>query len=336
VPLTQASNNFIVGLHKQTNEATPGTVADYSFPLLTSDRPMPVQDTAVIQVTDAASIRGDLFKNAGEHWEAQVVTPAFDSMLGTMLQSVWPTDTPSGVAPSRLHTFTGLGSVPPFVSMYSNFSSNSISETYAAGICSGIEFEFSTERPLKITYHAVGETPSVAVFTVTTAHTLADGFFTPLAAANGVLKFEEDSLTAVTQTNIVGGKISVMRDVTPVMTADGATVKYLAQGLVAVDVHLDLVWANWDAYKATFYQAAAGTTAGPTFPFGSLDLTFGHSSSATSIFELKVDKLVWLTAPPVPNPDASPLMVSADLAVLKPAAGDHCKPLLTNNITPAY
>jgi hypothetical protein len=336
MPLTQASNNFIVGLHKQTNEATPGTVADYSFPLLTSDRPMPVQDTAVIQVTDAASIRGDLFKQAGEHWEATVVTPAFDAMLGTMLQSMWPTDTPSGAAPSRSHVFTGLGSVPPFISMYSNFSSGSISETYAAGICSGIEFEFSTERPLKVTYHAVGETPSVAAFTVTTAQTLADGFFTPLAAANGNLKFEEDSLTAVTQTNIVGGKVSVMRDVTPVMTADGATVKYLAQGLVAVDVHLDLVWANWDAYRASFYGAVAGTAASPTLPSGSLSLAFGHSSSATSILTINVDKLAWLTDPPVPNPDASPLMVSADLAVLKPAAGDHAKITLVNNVTPAY
>src|SRR6266576_671659 len=123
MPLSTPSNNFIVGLHKQTNEATVGTVADYSFPLLTGDRPVPVQDTAVIQVTDAASIQGDSFKNAGEHWESTVVTPAFDSMLGTMLVSLWPTDTPSGAIPSRIHTFTGLGSTPPWMSMYSNFSS---------------------------------------------------------------------------------------------------------------------------------------------------------------------------------------------------------------------
>lgn len=336
MPLTQASNNDIVGLHIQTNEATPGTVADYSVPLLSTDRPYPLQDTDVIQVTDAASIQGDLFKKAGEHWESHIQIPAFDAVLGTMLKSMWPTDTPSGAVPSRLHTFTGLGSAPPFVSMYNNFTSGSLSETFAAGICSGIEFEFSTERPLKVTYHVVGETPSVAAFTVTTAQTLADGFFTPLAAANGNLKFEEDSLTPITQTNIVGGKVSIMRDVTPVMTADGATVKYLAQGLVAPTVHLDLVWASWDAYRATFYGAVAGTAASPTLPSGSLDLFFGHSANATSIFEIKIDKVAWLTEPPVPNPDASPLMVSADLAVLKPASGDHVKILLTNGVNASY
>jgi hypothetical protein len=222
------------------------------------------------------------------------------------------------------------------MSMYSNFNSASISETFAKGICSGMEFEFSTERPLKITYHMVGETPSVAAFTVTTAQTLADGFFTPLAAANGLLKFDEDTSTAVTHTNIVSGKISVMRDVTPVMTADGATASYLAQGLVVVSGHLSTVWSDWDAYKTTYYQAVAGTSAGMTWPAGSVDLQFGHSSSATSIFQIKVDKALISTTAPQPDPAASPLLIDFDLLVNKPAAGDHCKVLLTNNTNAAF
>lgn len=336
MPLTTPSNNFIVGLHKQTNEATVGTVADYSYPLLTGDRPVPVQDASLIQVTDAASIQGDTFKNAGEHWEATTVSAAHDSLLGTMLVSLWPTDTPSGAIPSKLHTFTGLGSTPPWMSMYTNFNSASISETFAKGICSGIEFEFSTERPLRVTYHMVGETPSVATFTVTTATTLADGFFSPLAPANGILKFDEDTSTPVTHTNIVSGKISVMRDVTPVMTADGATASYLAQGLVTVTGHLSTVWTDWDAYKTTYYQAAAGTTAGTTWPAGSVDLTFGHSTSATSIFEIKIDKALISTTAPQPDPQASPLLIDFDLLVNKPASGDHCKVFLTNNVNTAF
>lgn len=336
MPLATPSNNFLAGLHKQTNEATVGTISDYTTPLLTGDRPQPVQDTANIAVTDAASIQGDQFKNAGEHWEATIVHPAWDDMLGLELVSLFPTDTPSGTIPSRLHTFTGLGATPPWVSMYTNFSSGSLSETYAKGICSGIEFEFSTERPLRVTYHAVGQTPSVATFTSTVSESLANGFFTPLAPANGSLKFEEDSLTPVAQTNIQAGKVSIMREVTPMMTADGVTVAYLAQGLVSVTAHLDLVWANWDAYRSTYYGAAAGTTAAANFPSGSVDLTFGHSLSATSIFQLKLDKVNFLTDPPQPDPGASPLTVSVDVAVLKPAAGDHVKPLLTNNVTAAY
>jgi hypothetical protein len=336
MPLSLASNNDIIGLHKQTNEATVGTVADYSFPLLTGDHMAPVQDTAAIQVTDAASIVGDSFKNAGEHWEGMVVTPAFDAMLGTMLVSMWPTDTPSGVAPSRLHTFTGLGSTPPWMSMYENFASASLSQTFAKGICSGIEFEFDTTRPLRVTYHMVGETPSVAAFTVTVAQTLLDGFFAPLAPANTLLKFDEDTSTPATHTNIVSGKISVMRDVTPLMTADGATVNFLAQGLLVVSGHLQVVWTDWDAFKTTYYQAAAGTTAGATWPAGSVDLLFGHTTSATSLFEIKLDKCLFSTTAPAPDPQASPLLMDIDLLVNKPAAGDHCKMLLTNNVTPAY
>lgn len=336
MPLAPVTNNFLVGLHKQTNEATVGTVSDYTTPLLTGDRPQPVQDVSIIAVTDGASIQGDQFKNAGEHWEATIVHPAWDDMLGLELVSLWPTDTPSGTAPSRLHTFTGLGSTPPWVSMYTNAFGSSLSETYAKGICSGIEFEWNTDRPLRVTYHAVGQTPSVATFTSTITESLANGFFTPLAAANGTLKFEEDSLTAAAHTNIAGGKISVMREVTPVMTSDGVAVGYLAQGLVAITAHLDLVWENWDAYRSTYYGAAAGSAVSSSFPSGSVDVVFGHSSSATSIFELKLDKVNFITDPPQPDPGASPLMVSVDLAVLKPASGDHVKPLLTNNVTAAY
>jgi len=336
MPLTVPSNNFIVGLHKQTNEATVGTVADYSYPLLTGDRPAPVQDVFTLQATDAASIVGDSTKNAGEHWEATTVSAAHDALLGTMLVSLWPTDTPSGAAPSRLHTFTGLGSTPPWMAMYANEQSAALSETFAKGICSGIEFEFNTDRPLRVTYHMVGETPSVAAFTVTTPTTLADGYFAPLAPAGTVLKFDEDTGTAATHTNIVSGKISVMRDVQPLLTADGATASYLSQGLVTCTGHLQVVWTDYDAYRTTYYTAAAGTTAGATWPAGSVDLTFGHTVSATSLLQLKVDKALFSTTAPPPDPAASPLLMDIDLIVNKPAAGDHVKPLLTNNVTPAY
>lgn len=336
MPLAVPSNNFIVGLHKQTNEATVGTVADYSYPLLTGDRPAPVQDTFTIQATDAAAREGDKVKNAGEHWEATTVSAAHDALLGTMLVSMWPVDTATGTAPSRLHTFTGLGTTPPWMAMYTNFSSGSLSETFAKGICSGIEFEFSTERPLKVTYHMVGETPSVATFTVTTATTLADGFFAPLAPAGTVLKFDEDTSTPVTHTNIISGKISVMRDVTPLLTADGATASFLAQGLIIITGHLQVAWSDWDAYRTTFYTAAAGTTAGATWPAGSVDLTFGHTVSATSLFQIKLDKCLFSTTAPPPDPQASPLLVDMDLLVNKAASGDDAKVLLTNNVTPAY
>lgn len=333
MPISQASNAWTVGLHKQTNEATIGTISDYTTGVF-SGRPMPMQDTAVVSITDAATIQGDTFKNAGEHWEATIEHPAWDNMLGLELVSMWPLDTATGTAPTKSHAFTTLGAVPAFVSMYSS-APGSLQETFGKGLCSGIEFSFSaSERPLRIKYSAVGQTPTVAAFTSTVSTALTDGFFTALG---GTLKFEEDSLTPVAQTNIVGGTVSVLRPVTPVQTADGVTVAYLAQGMTVPTIHLDLVWANWDAYRATYYGAVAGTSASATFPTASVELNFVHTlATSSSTFKLAIDKCKFLTTPPEPNPDASPLMVSVDLAVDKPASGDHVKPTLINNVTPAY
>jgi len=338
MPLAPTTGRFLVGLHKQSAEGTVGTVSDYTTPLMTGDRPVPVQDTAVLAMTDGASITGDTFKLAGEHWEANFAHVAWDDMLGTELVGLWPTDTPSGTAPSRLHTFTGLGNTPPFMAVYADeFASGTLSETFGKGICSGIDFDFNaSQRELRVTYHAVGQTPTVATFTSTVTEAVGNGFFLPLAPANGILKFDEDSGTPATHVNIVGGKVSIERPVTPVQTADGVAVGYLALGLVTATAHLDIVFETMDAYRSTFYGAAAGTAASSTFPSGSVDLTFGHSVSATSIFEIKLDKVAFLTTPPAPDPAASPLVVAVDLAVLKPASGDIVKPLLTNNVTAAY
>jgi len=337
MPFSPASNNFLVGLAKQTNESTVPTVSAYTTPLLTSDRPVPVQTVDRVVMTDGASIVGDQIKQAGEHWESTIVHAAWDDMLGLELASIIPTDTPSGTAPSRLHTFTGIGTTPPWVTMFANEFASSLSETFEKGICSGIRFDFDLDRPVKVTYRAVGQRPTVAAFTSTVTKSQNDGYFAPLAPANTSLKFEEDSLTPVAHTNIRSGFVDINRPVTPILTADGANVTYLHLGPVEVTAHLELVWENFDAYRATFYGAVAGSTPAANIPSGSADLAFGHTVSSTSILQLKLDKLNFMTDPPAPDPSGgNPLTVAVDLAVLKPASGDHVKALLTNNVTAAY
>jgi hypothetical protein len=56
-------------------------------------------------------------------------------------------------------------------------------------------------------------------------------------------------------------------------------------------------------------------------------ITGGHSASFT------MDK-VWLQAePPQPDPSASPLTVTINGVIEKPASGDHIKPVVINGIT---
>ena len=69
MPLTSPSNNYIVGLSKQTNEATVNTVEEYGAPVF-SGTPMPLEGVDRIAVTDAAAIDGDPFKLGDQHWEA--------------------------------------------------------------------------------------------------------------------------------------------------------------------------------------------------------------------------------------------------------------------------
>ena len=54
MPFTTPSNQFIWGLAKQTNEATPNTTEQYGLPVF-SGRSMPVQTSARIEVTDSTS-----------------------------------------------------------------------------------------------------------------------------------------------------------------------------------------------------------------------------------------------------------------------------------------
>jgi hypothetical protein len=95
VPIVQPANNYGAGYAKQSAEGTIATVATYEGPVY-SGRPQPVQNIARIEVTDAASIIGDPYKQPGEHWESTVETPAFANMIGAQCQSLWPTDTVVG------------------------------------------------------------------------------------------------------------------------------------------------------------------------------------------------------------------------------------------------
>lgn len=321
-------------LAKQTNEATVPTVAEYGFPVF-SGRPLPVHDTDRVQVTDAASIQGDAYFQAGEYWTADVTAPAFEATLGRWLTGMWPTDTKTGAGPFT-HTMSGLGTQPLFWTMWSlPGGSLALPESFGKGVCSGLTFSFDENGgPLQVEVQAVGQVPAVvSAPTITLSEALTNGYY---RAVGAVLKYEEDSATPVAQTNIQNVTLAVTREVTPVKTADGVNVAYLAQGLVAIELTMTLVWANWDAYRATYYGAVAGTAASSVMVAGSVELNFIHTVNATSNLKITVPKVALIATPPEPNPDGSPLTVTINAQVLKPASGDHVQPVLVNQQAATY
>lgn len=99
------ANNWTLGIAKESAEGTVATTPTYEFPVY-SGTPVPQQTTARIEVTDAASIVGDPYKQSGEFWDATYESPAFANMLGTQVQSLWPTDTKSGAGTAVTKTIT--------------------------------------------------------------------------------------------------------------------------------------------------------------------------------------------------------------------------------------
>ena len=333
MPFTSPSNNFIWGLSKQTNEATVATTEQYGLPVY-SGRSMPVQTSALVEVTDATSLVGDPYKQGDEHWEADVVVPAFGAPLPKILFGLWPTDTITGSGPFT-HTLSTLGAAPPWFTTYNtDLLAGAVEETFEAGIQS--EFSISgdgTGGPARVGAKYVGKRPTIATYTNATPQvTGTDGYFT---FSGAVLQYEVDSGTPVTETNIQSLSLVVSRPVTPIATADSVSVGYLALGKVECSVNMTLLMDDHEAYRATFYGAVGGSTPSATIVAGSVKFNLVHSITGTHSASFTMDK-VWLQAePPQPDPAASPLTVTINGRVMKPASGDHVKPVVINAISAA-
>jgi len=333
MPFTSPSNKFIWGLAKQVAEGTPNTTEEYGLPVY-SGRSMPVQSSAKVEVTDATSITGDPYKQGDERWEADVVVPAFGAPLPKILVGLWPTDTVTGSGPYT-HTMSGLGAAPPwFTTFGTDLLGGAVEETFEAGIMS--EFSLSgdgTGGPARVGAKYVGKRPTVASYTNATAQVIStDGYFT---FSGATLQYEVDSGTPVTETNIQDLNLVVTRPVTAIATADSVSVGYLALGKVEATVSMTLLMDDHEAFRATFYGAVGGSTPSSTLVHGSVKFNLVHSITGGHSASFTMDR-VWLQAePPQPDPAASPLTVTINGAVEKPASGDHVKPIVINAIAAA-
>ena len=65
-------------------------------------------------------------------------------------------------------------------------------------------------------------------------------------------------------------------------------------------------------------------------------MNFVHTVTGTWTFKLTIPKVWMKITPPQPDPAGSPLILTVEGEILKPAAGDHVQPVLTNAVTPAY
>jgi len=330
MPFTTPSNQFIWGLAKQVAEGTPNTTEQYGLPVY-SGRSMPVQTSARVEVTDATSKVADPYKQGDEHWEADIVVPAFGAALPKLQVGMHPTDTVTGAGPF-VHTHSGEATTPPwFTTFNTDLLAGAVEETFEAGIMSELSISGdNTGGPARVGAKYVGKRPTIATYTNATPQvTGTDGYFT---FSGGTLQYEVDSGTPVTETNIQSISLVMSRPVEPIATADSVSVGYLSLGKYEATVTMTLLMDDHEAYRATFYGAVGGSAPSSTIVHGSVKFTLVHSITGGHTAVYTMDK-VWLQAePPQPDPAASPLTVTINGLVEKPASGDHVKPVITNAI----
>lgn len=336
--VTQA-NSYILGQHTQTNEATVGTVADYSIPVY-GGRPTPTYEVGQIAVTDANAIAGDTYKKPSSWILDGVTTFGHDAVLGTQLKGMWTTDTPSGSAPSRVHAYTGIGTAPVWQSYYGRWpNAGAKMHTFGRGHCTYLSFESTSDGgPLVVGLGAMGEVVTDESSTVTTAATLTDGYFALQAASSYIrgIPNTPNSSPATPLTNVKNLKIEVSRSASMEPTADAATVTNINPGLISYAVEMDWLWADWTVFNMNYFGSSGGTTLSGVQVNGALEVLWKHSVSATSTFKLYIPAMTFAAEMPEPNPDGSSLTMHVTGRVQKPTAGDHVVPTLTNNVTPAY
>lgn len=231
------------------------------------------------------------------------------------------------------HVFSGLGGTQNWYTMYST-APGSMLQTFEAGIATGIGFSFDENGgPVRVQSKFIGKKPTKTAHTITTSNALSDGFFT---VTGGTLKVEEDSSTPAAATNIQKAAVVVDRPGSALPTADGVTVAYLAQGKVDPSFTATILYADWQAYQASYYGSVSGTSPSSTIVKGSFEVLALHTIQTSWALKIRVPSAVWLATPPVPDPSGGPLTVSITGYATKPTSGDHVQVVLANGVTPAY
>lgn len=333
-----AANNHLVAIAKQTNGVTPAVNATYSLPVYAAELDGRF-DLARVEVTDAESVQGDPYKQPSYWQGAGIEFPAFAAPLGAFLQSLWPTDTLTGVGPFT-HTFSGLGGAQSWYTLFHEWPTAAAKERrFSGGLGSSMTFSGNAEGgPLRIGYEAMGTTYEDLAYTGGAISALSDGWFQlQLAGATIEGDFDTPNVNPSTAlTNIRNYSVTVTRNLTVEPTADSATVALLGQGRVEATGTLEMLYNSWDAYNATHFGSIAGTSQSATIVYGALDFNYKHTIQAGWTFELYIPRVFFSIQPVVPNPDGSALTQTITLEIAKPTTGSLVQPILVNAVTPAY
>lgn len=337
MPVAPAGNAYLLGVDIQTNESTVSSTADYSMAVLTSNSLGPVEDRRRVEVTDSSSIIGDPYKGP-QSWAGSFTMPAYAASFGTLLHALYPTNSTTGAGPYT-HAPTGLGGTQQWISLYSEWpNAGTFEQTFGKGLLTELSVAASAEGgPITIGASAVGQEASVANWTASAADDLDDGYFS-LQTSGSKIEIDVDTPNVNPSTqpeDISNFSLAIRRGVTPEPVVDSFTVTNLGQGKVEFDLSMDWLWSSWDAYRASYFGAVAGSTASSTIVAGALELTANHTVQTGGTWQLRIyiPKVEFFVSPPDPDAGGAPLRLSVTGNIMKPSSGDHVQFTLINGVT---
>lgn len=323
-----------LGIAKQTAEGSAASDPTYALPVF-EGLPRPVQSVEMLRVTSTTLEQVGVYKT-DQHWEANLVVPGFPASLGTFVKGLFPTDTKTGSGDPYTHTFSISGTTP----WYTLFSRRpgGLYEQYADGLLQELSFEFSKDSPLRVGAVFMGKTSSVLGSAYTAGDTevmsSTSEWFTPIG---GTFKLSADDASPVTIDNVASGTIRFSRNTDAEPTASSISPNYFNRGVFEVGVSLDLVWKDYDLYRASYFGSTSGTTFAKEVVVGSIEFTFAANNSATHTVKVSCPSVA-LLVPEAPQPDAqgAAVRLSIDGMGVKPASGSLASIVLNNAVSAAY
>lgn len=328
------SNEGELGIALQSAEGSAAANPQYAGPVY-SGIPKPTQDTKEIEVSSTSAQVLGLYKT-NVHWEMDSTFPAQPAGLGMWLKALLPSLSTSGTT-NYTHTFTIGTSAPSFVTLFSEVPGGAYRK-FADGTVSDLALQFEPGEMVKVNAKAMGYTPSDLASayskstpntTVTESMATAGPWFTFVGAT---VTFDEDSQTPVAHTEVQSGTLTLSRTVgleqTNAITPSHRNVSWFRTGC-----SLDVIWQDYQAFKATYYGAVAGTTPSALVVQGIVDITFavGPTANANQTLEVQLKNVALLVNdPPDPNPNGDTLKMTLVGTSSAPTSGELVTVTLKN------
>lgn len=312
-----------IGIALQSAEGTGMGTAAFSHPLV-SGLPKPVETINDMGITELSTNLVPGIYKSEQHWEADLSWWATPRATGVWLKAILSSLSTSGAGDPYTHTFTPAAS-PSFATLFATAPGTAYRK-FVDGTIAEFNFNFQAGEPLICNAKLQGYTPSdlsgAYDSTVTEAIASSGSWFSMVGAT---LKVDNASTPAsTTVATIKSGTISLSRDLELHQT-DGFNPEHRSVGKFRVGLSLELIYSNYQLFKATHYGSTTGTDSSALPVFGSVDFTFAQAptSSANRTLQLQMPNVALrVPEPPDADPSGGPVMVSVAGMTAKPSSGE--------------